>query len=245
MSRSAFFARSLFVAAGVLCGLASCQHTATYPSVPTARGFTENPNTPACEQAVVASLQYVASRWTPGQREYDESETPRGLPMVPYDMVVNLPVGTRKMFYERIPASIGPNVKPATAESIASGLPVFHVGRVWLRFNTGTVDVYRPVTEVGPGADGQPVYQMISLKLERDFGTQWRVVYPRTWSPGDHAPPPIYYVPETDDPDQFAKSMRQQSGQIAKDPGLALPGEPWGTVDPVKGAPATALGDER
>jgi hypothetical protein len=232
-------AAAMMVAAASLAAFVGCQHTTTYPSVPTSRGFAENPNTPAGEQAMVAAVQFVASRWSPGKREYVSADTPRGLPMVPYQMVVNLPMGTRKMFYERIPAQIGPGVQPATPESVASGLPVFHVSRVWLRFNSGMVDVLRPMEEIGAGAGGEPVYQKITVHVERDFGTQWRVKYPRTWNPGDDVAPPYFFVPAEDDANQFAKTMREQGVDIAKDPGLIMPGEEYARMESAP-APATA-----
>ncbi len=226
-----------------LSGLAGgCQQVTTYPNESAAKGVTENPNTPACEQAVVASVQYVASRWTPGRREYDENATPGGAPMVPYDMIVNLPLGTRKMFYERIPGEIGPHVKPVTPETVQSGLPVFHVSRVWLRFNSGTVDVLRPAAELGPGPDGKPIYQKITLTLKREFNTTWRVVYGRTWSPGDDTPPELYYVPAEDDPNQYALSMqelRQRGGATLSQQGtgeVAPASEEVPSTEPTLGA---------
>lgn len=233
-----FCALVLVAAVGAGVGV-GCQHVTTYPDVPTAQGFTENPNTPACEQAMVASVQYVASRWAPGKREYDENLTPGGAPMVPYEMIVNLPIGTRKMFYERIPAQIGPSVWPVTPETVQTGLPIFHISRVWLRFNSGTVDVLRPATELGAGPDGQPIYQKITLTLKRDFGTQWRVVYGRTWSPGDDTPPELYYVPAQDDPNQYALSMyeRQQQATAAMDhTEVPVPTEEVPATEPTLGA---------
>ncbi len=226
-------AAALALCAAGLSTLSACQHNTTYPEVPSARGFTENPNTPAGEQAMVASLQYVASRWAPGKLEYDNAATPGGAPMVPYDMVINLPVGTRKMFYDRIPAQIGPNVHPATPETVVSGLPILHVSRVWLRFNSGSVDVIRPMTELGAGSDGQPVYQKVTLTLKRDFGTQWRVVYGRTWSPGDDTPPDIYYVPDVDNPNQHAICMQQM--QERETANLAAPTEETFPTEPTLG----------
>lgn len=208
MMNSRAWNKSIVVALALVGLAGGCQHVTTYPDVPTARGFTEDPNTPACEQAIVASVQYVASRWTPGKREYDENATPGGAPMVPYEMIVNLPIGTRKMFYDRIPGKIGPNVQPVTPETVLTGLPVFHVSRVWLRFNSGTVDVLRPTTELGAGPNGQPVYQKITLTLKREFNTTWRVVYGRTWTPGDDTPPELNFVPAEDDPNQYALSMQ-------------------------------------
>lgn len=208
--------RVLSLSAAGLCACAAllpgCFQRSTYPAIPTARGFSENPNTPAGEQAVVAAVQYVASRWTPGNREFDVAQTPRGLPMVTYPMVVNLPDGTRKLFYERIPGRIGPQVLPATPESVTSGLPVFHVTRVWLRFGRGTVDVLRPALELGPGPDGQPIYQKITVRLEGGTAP-WTVQHARAWNPGDDAAPAFNFVPAFDDPNEWVLAQQRAANQ--------------------------------
>jgi hypothetical protein len=213
MNRCVHVLAGALCAAGLLVSVAGCFQRSTYPAIPTSRGFNENPNTPAGEQAIVAAVQYVASRWTPGEREYDPTSTPRGLPMVQYPMVVNLPLGMRKLYYDRIPTKIGPDVLPATPESVVSGKPVFHVARVWLRFNSGIVDILRPMPEVGLAPDGQPVYQKITVRLEGGM-KPWTVVHARSWVPGDDTAPDFYFVPAIDDPNQFAITMREHAATL-------------------------------
>lgn len=225
---------------GLLGPASGCFQRSTYPAIPTSRGFNENPNTPAGEQAIVAAVQYVASRWTPGEREYDPTMTPRGLPMVQYPMVVNLPLGMRKIYYERIPGKIGPEVEPATPETVASGKPIFHVSRVWLRFNTGIVDVLRPMPEVGLAPDGQPVYQKITVRLEGGV-KPWTVVHARSWVPGDDQPPELYFVPAVDDPNQFQITMRERS-QATLANQIDEPAQDAQLVEPVQANGQASLG---
>ncbi|HYF15811.1 MAG TPA: hypothetical protein VD971_12150 [Phycisphaerales bacterium] len=201
--------------------LAGCYQQSTYPAIPTARGYPENPNTPAAEQAIVAAVQYVASRWPPGNRDFDESVTPRGLPMVPYEMVVSLPAGTRKLYYDRMPAKIGPNVKPATPETVASGAPVFYVTRVWLRFSKGTVDVLRPMVELGSTPDN-PIYQKVTVRLEGGI-EPWHVQHARAWAPGEAELPEHFFVPAVDHADQYRITARGMNREpvVTEDEGAA------------------------
>lgn len=206
--------RGLCAAALVLAGTAAlggCYQRSNYPQIPTSVGFNENPNTPSGEQAMVAAVQFVASRYAPGQREFDPSQDPRTTPMVNYPAVVNLPMGMRRSFYERIAAKVGPQVLPATPQSVvearSSGAPVFHVSRVWMRFDRAYVDVLRPMPELGPAPDGTTIYQMITCHLEGGL-RPWRVVYTRTWHPGDAKAPEYWFLPSEDRPNEHELAMR-------------------------------------
>jgi hypothetical protein len=199
------------------------QQQATYPKADGAEGLTDNPNTPASEQAMVQALQYVASRYGVSKREFHNAASDIDAPLVTKSMVVNLPRGLRKSVYERVAAKVGPNVQPATPMSVESGAPVYYVTRVWMRFNRGVIDVVRPMTELGAGKDGLPVYQRISVHLTGG-NTPWKVAYARTWSPQSTEPPPSpYFVPAVDDPNQWAI---EQELMGLREPRLTLQGSP-------------------
>ncbi len=204
-----------FLAMGLLALLAGgCQQYVTSPVIPTARGMSENPNAPAPEQAITASLQYVATRWAPGKtREFDAKLTP-GATYVDQAMVINLPAGTRQSFYDRIARRLGPSVQPATPDNTDGSLPIYHVGRVWLRFEEARVDVYRPMLELPPGPDGQPVYQMVTVHLRGGF-SPWRAEFARAWGPGDNSPPEYFYRPEIDRANEHDIAMRASATQPA------------------------------
>jgi hypothetical protein len=224
-------------------GLAGCFQNATYPAIPTSRGYSEDPNKPASEAAVVAALQYVTSRWTPGQREFDVMTSPHALPMADYPLVINLPLGTRKLYYDRIARKVGPEVQPATAENTNGTLPVFHVTRVWLRTDHGIVDVLRPMPELGLDKDGKPIYQKITVRVEGGF-KPWNVVHARAWYPGDERTPEFYFNPATDVPSQWRIS---QGEQVQRD--LAAFDAAMGVQAPagdaaVTGAPTQATAEE-
>jgi hypothetical protein len=206
-------AAALVVLLGSVSALSGCQQYVTSPAIPTARGMSENPNAPAPEQAITAALQYVATRWAPGKtREFDAKLTP-GATYVDQAMVINLPAGTRQSFYDRIARKLGPTVQPATPENTDGSLPIYHVGRVWLRFENARVDVYRPMLELGPGPDGKPVYQMVTVHLRGGF-SPWRAEFARAWDPGVYETPEVFYRPTIERANEHEIAMRGNTSTI-------------------------------
>lgn len=199
--------KAILLGLGLLAlALPACQKYQNYPGVATARGTPEEPNNPATEAAIVASLQYVATRFPPDGGIYAKPPQDAHKLQADFPFAVNMPAGMRKSFYERIPTKIGPDVKPLTPEIVEQGsLPIYHVTRVWLRFNSGTVDVLRPMSQLGKGPDGTPVYQKITLRLEGGF-SPWRVVHARAWDPGADEAPPFYFLPDLERIEQFKYS---------------------------------------
>lgn len=187
----------------------ACQQYVSSPGVPTARGIPENPNKPAAVSAIVEAVRYVATRYPPGGHDYDAPTMQEQAAVeAPYALIVNPPRGLRKGFYERIVKGIGPQAQPITVANEISGLPTFHVTRVWMRFQTATVDVLRPMPELGQNADGTPIYQMVTVRLEGGLNP-WRVVHARAWSPTNVEIPPAYYLPDVERVDQFDYQMEQ------------------------------------
>ncbi|MFZ4574436.1 MAG: hypothetical protein ACOYN0_08570 [Phycisphaerales bacterium] len=189
--------------------LGGCFGNSNYPAIAGASAATDSPNTPAVESCMTLAVRWVADRYPP-RNDRREAQTPKeaGDITVRWPMVLNLPVGTRKVFYERIARNCGPEVRPMTTETENNGAPVYHVGRVWVRAHEAKVDVYRPMPEIdeSPGGGGR-VYQMITVTLKGGF-EPWRVVHGRAWEPGAHELPEIYYMPEVDREDQFRHEMR-------------------------------------
>jgi len=191
-----------------------CQEYATYPQVSTAKGMNEDPNNPGSERAIVAALQYVATRYPPSAPAFQpRSSTEAGQSKASYPMAVCLPRGMRKSYYERIATEVGDQVVPLTEDAWSNNsLPVYHVTRVWMRFHNGTVDVLRPMPEMGMGPDGKPVYQKVTVKLEGGL-EPWRVIFARAWDPGIESKPDPYFLPETERYDQFKFSQMSPEDQ--------------------------------
>lgn len=197
----------LAFAAGVCAGCR--QQYVSSPGVPTARGIPENPNKPAAADCMVLAVQYVAGRYPPGSLRLDAgSAAEQRDARVPYECVVNLPRGLRRSFYERIAREIGPACRPMSVDVQHTGLPTFHVTRVWMRFSTATVDVVRAMPELGPGPDGKAVTQTVTVRLEG--GTEpWHIVHARAGAPEEGIVPPPYFLPEEERVDQFEWQKRQ------------------------------------
>lgn len=199
--------QSFVLAALCLVGVAGCQQYVSSPGVPTSRGIPENPNKPAAMSCMVEAVRYVATRYPPGDIYYSP-EKPQAALEASYELAVNPPRGLRKSFYERLVKQIGPKAKPIGPDNEFGQMPVFHVTRVWLRFQTATVDVLRPMPELGPGEDGKPTYQLVTVRLEGGM-TPWRVVHARAWEPDGVEVPPAYYMPLEERVDQFDATMEE------------------------------------
>lgn len=196
----------------LLCPLAllGCkQQYVSSPGVPTAVGIPENPNKPAAADCMVVAVQYVAGRYPPGSLKFDAASAKEQADMrVPYECVVNLPRGMRRSFYEDIARRIGPDCKPMSPVVLHAGAPTFHVARVWMRFNSATVDVLRSMPELGPGPDGKPVWQKVTVRLEGGV-EPWHVVHARAHDPADTVVPHPYFLPDVERVDQFDWQKRQ------------------------------------
>jgi hypothetical protein len=206
-SRMKMAAKMLVAVVGLAAVVGTgCQKYSTYPAVQTAKGMAEDPNSPTNEAVIVAALQYVATRYPPNGTIYAKAPNATDKLQADYPFAINLPAGMRKSFYERIPTKVGPLVQPVTQELVAKNeLPVYHVTRVWLRFNSSTVDVLRPMPELGAGPDGKPVYQNVTVRLEGGF-EPWRVLHARAWDPGSDDAPDYYFVPNMERVEQFKYS---------------------------------------
>lgn len=193
----------LLLIAGVAAMPACNSQYTNYPVVPTAKGLSENPNSPGAESAMIASVQYVASRYGPSTRNPEPTTAAEaGKMTIDFPMTVAAPAGMRKSFYERLARQIGPEVSPLTPESLASGNPIYYITRVWLRGVDGQVDVMRPMPELGRGTDGKPVYQTVTVRLQGSL-EPWHVVHARAWEPGIDPVPEPYFVPDVERINQY------------------------------------------
>lgn len=164
---------------------------------------------------MVAALQYVANRYEPGKLRLDAPTAKEaGAMRTPLAMAVNLPAGMRRSYYQRIASKVGPQVVPMSAETDPA-LPVYHVTRVWLRFQKGWVDVMRPMPELAPGPDGRPVYQTVTLKMQGGFEA-WHVLHAKAWEPGLDALPEVYLLPAEERKNQYEITVQGRGDYVKK-----------------------------
>jgi len=198
--------RVLPATVGALClalGIAGCLNYSNYPSVDGAFAATDRPVTPATEVAIALAVRWTADRYAPGDLRM-AAATPKeaGDITIRSPIILNLPIGTRQVYYNRIARNCGPEVAPLTLENAQSGVPIYHVGRVWVRAHEAVVDVYRPMPELGTTDDGSPIYQMVTVRMEGGF-QPYRVVHGRAWEPGAYPPPPLFPLPLVDRENEF------------------------------------------
>jgi hypothetical protein len=161
-------------AAGLATGCVSHAH---YPPVDRTLAYS-SPNTPAVEDVMLVGLRWIATRYPPA----DESQAAP-------TMAVNLPEGVRGKVYQRVARAI-PGAEPLTPEN--SHLPIFHVGHIRIRGDHAQVNIFRPISAVGPMMTGETVYQEVRLDLRGGL-SPWRVVSWREWTPGSGDLPPLNY----------------------------------------------------
>jgi hypothetical protein len=187
--------------------LAGCNTNANYPELSGAEIATESPNREAIERCTVLAVRWVADRYPPRNDRINASTAKEAADItVRWPMVLSLPVGTRRYYYERIVKGCGPEVVAMSPEAEKSGAPVYYVGRVWVRAHEATVDVYRPMPEIGESPTGGLVYQLITVRMSGGF-QPWRVMNGRAWEPGAYPLPEKYNIPAKDRPDQYEYEM--------------------------------------
>lgn len=187
----------------LLAALGGCLNYSNYPSVDGAYAATDRPVTPATERAIALAVKWTADRYPPGDlRMAAPSLQEAGDITIRTPIILNLPMGTRQVYYNRIARLCGPEVIPLTLDNASSGTPVYHVGRVWVRAHEAVVDVYRPMPELGTTSDGTPIYQMVTVRMEGGF-QPYRVMHGRAWEPGAYPAPPFFPIPEIDRENEY------------------------------------------
>jgi len=163
----------------LLAGLLApgCVGYTTYPPPESGKGADaaiNSPNAPPAPEVIFAAVRYTTSRW-PTEGAY----------------AINLPADfdAKRMHYV-FDLLHDPDAAPVTPATIDAGIPVYHVGRVWIRGGYAEVDVYRPILDV-PGPNGAPVHQMVTVSLKPNLLTRWRVTSTRSAAIGLHTPPAL------------------------------------------------------
>jgi len=187
--------------------LTGCVGYGSWPPVEGADLAATNPNVPYAVETMALGLRWVLQRYpVPGT----------GTEPVPEDearFAVNVPAGIRRANYIKIASA--PGGTPATAENVGA-LPVYHIGRVWIRGGKATVDVLRPMFEYPARGDGSPVYQCVTVHMEGGF-QPWRVAGTQTREPGVVPVPDYYFLPETEFPDHEER-IRQSRQPASSEP---------------------------
>lgn len=192
--RRGLFARSLGVLGAAalfsVAGLSGCVGYSSYPNVEGAKMASTNPNLYSSRECMAVALGWVITKFPPSTpaTSYGNSRA-----------LINLVPGMNREMYikvaDKVSAATNIEVSPIEPGDDDSGLPIYHVARVWLRHGDAKVDVLRPMPELGLKDDGQPVYQCITVILSGGF-QPWLVKATHTREPGLVEVPPLYFLPE-------------------------------------------------
>lgn len=192
-------ALALFLAASLPLALAGCRGHTNYPSIPSARLANDNPNEKSPDEVIPEALRWIIAKYDP--------------PMKDRAFAINAPAGLRRAYYERIARNTAPQAQPLTPELWeAKSMPIFHVARVWVREREAKVDVLRPRSDMTTVA-GETLYQPITVTLRAEPFRPWRAEYGRSWEAGTIPMPEPYFIPATDNPEQFRVWLREQQPQ--------------------------------
>jgi hypothetical protein len=179
---------SMSLGALALTGCTTGYHT--YPVIESAEGASTNPNLPTNVEAQIRALQWVVNKYP--------IEVPRaitrndidggGKPFSSGTIAINLVPGSDQDTYRRacktLSESLGVEAIPLTSAVLEHPtVPVYVVGRVWVRTQTAKVDIFRPMYDLPRKSDGTPVYQCITVNL-RGWLEPWAVDNIQVREPG-------------------------------------------------------------
>lgn len=110
------------------------------------------------------------------------------------EYAINLPAGTTPETAQKIVTQL-PIGAIVPFEGMDESIPVYSIGRVWIRASDAKVDVVYPFMR----ADGASQDQSVTVWLNGGIRT-WRVNRQQHWSPGTVLTPPVY-VPVWPEPE--------------------------------------------
>lgn len=154
---------------GLLIGLSGCVSYTNVPVPASAPAF-ESANHWASISVITEALSTIIAKHPP-KGEY----------------VINLPAGTTPETFGKIIAEL-PVGAIMPYEGMNTDLPVYHIGRVWIRASDAKVDVIYPFT----GYDGAKSDQNVTVWLNGGV-RRWRAFREQSWSAGTIPTPPMYY----------------------------------------------------
>ncbi len=178
------------LAASVLCLSACSTGYHTSPDIASAKGNVRDPNVYSQTQAVVRSLEWVINKYpieTPRSITRNDTES-GGKPSSSGTIAINLVEGTSQETYDKVckelSSRLGVEAVPVTQEiAAAHTMPIYHVGRIWIRQQNAKIDVFRPMYDLPRQKDGSSVFQCITVNL-RGWLEPWAIDGTQSRNPG-------------------------------------------------------------
>lgn len=195
--------RSRMAAAGLVAvtvgGMVGCVGYTAAPKDYNASVWTD-PNAPATRDVGATAMRWVVHRFPPEGGDGRLTAPLEGTDAAARDggarFIVNAPKGMRYEAYLWLVRAVGHGAAPVTPST--QTLPAYHLGRVYVMGDQATVDIIRPVPEMGKGPDGKPVYQGITVTLRGGL-KPWTYVSHQTWSMGSMPALTLNYLPASRD----------------------------------------------
>jgi len=147
----------------------------------------QTPNQPALEEIMVAGLGWTIEHFPPGTPPDLGTIGQTALERGDRAVAISLPAGLSQKQYDSIVARADANAKPWDR---AAGLPIYRVGRIWIRDSKASIDIHRPLTD---GASTADLYQTITVEMKSGYGG-WQYERFRAWETGVGALPPLTAV---------------------------------------------------
>ncbi len=186
------------LAASILCLSACSTGYHTSPDIASAKGNVVDPNVYSQTQAVVRSLEWVINKYPiEAPRSITRNDTESGgKPSSSGTIAINLVPGTTEETYDKVCSELskrlGVEAVPITDEiAKANSMPIYHVGRIWIRQQTAKIDVFRPMYDLPRQKDGSSVFQCITVNL-RGWLEPWAIDGTQSRNPGTIDVPEIH-----------------------------------------------------
>lgn len=204
--------------------LGGCAGYSSYPHVEGAKLANPSPDYWPTYELAGRAVRYVADRYPPSAPSWVTGEVTQA----PDRFVINLPTGAKRDTYLRAVAFAGQGAEGPTGDN--AGLPVYHVNRIWVRGRSARVEVLRPIAEIGPTAQGTPVYQAITVFFEGGL-EPWKITGRQVQDSFSPDAPALAMVPGT--PTQAAATTTTSPAVLrSRTQARALPSlaasDPWG-----------------
>lgn len=147
-------------------------------------GFVD-PNSPPVPTAMATALRWVVDRYPPTTEGFTGFTTEAPL-------AVSFPLRTRREIGDLVFTQA--QIKNATFLTPATeSLPIYRIGRVYVRGDEATVDIHRPVPTLARDKSGTPYYQTITVNMRAGL-SPWRVTSHRVWPVGSIDLPLVNYM---------------------------------------------------
>lgn len=203
---NSLFTAGLAASALFLSACSTGYHTT--PDIASAKGNVRDPNLYSQTQAVVRSLEWVVNKYpveTPRSITRNDIES-GGKPSSSGTIAINLVEGSSEETYDKVCREVskrlGVDAIPVTDEIARNNsMPIYHVGRTWIRTQNAKIDIFRPMYDLPRHKDGTPIYQCVTVNL-RGWLEPWAIDGTQTREPGSIEVPAINAYGTADKADQ-------------------------------------------